>query len=209
MVQLGSLLQTSVTAAAVAILFIGSNAFGFVTAFTVAKSNPRTLATRTYTINEQKSTLRRSFFTSSQRRNDALVLMASPSDNENDTNFAYSLSESNQAIVGSIGTVSSLIVLYSEYTLKTTGCGLPAGPGGIVGALEGISYLAIVALAGLSSTKKLSTGSGLPAGPYGILGAGEGLSFLAIFVGLIVLAFQVLDYGYIPNAVPMEGGMCS
>ena len=209
MAQQGSVFRRSVTAAAVAILCIGCHSFGFVTAFTVTKTNPRTLATRTYAINGQKSTLQRSFFTSSQQRNDALVLSASPSDNEDDTNFAYSLSESNQVIVGSVGTVSSLIVLYSEYTLKTTGCGLPAGPGGIIGALEGISYLAIVALAGLSVTKKLSTGSGLPAGPFGILGAGEGLSFLAIFVGFIVLAFQVLDYGYIPNAVPMEGGMCS
>ena len=27
--------------------------------------------------------------------------------------------------------------------------------------------------------------------------------------GLAVLGFQIVDYGYIPNAVPMEGGMCS
>jgi hypothetical protein len=25
----------------------------------------------------------------------------------------------------------------------------------------------------------------------------------------VVLGFQIADYGYIPNAVPMEGGMCS
>jgi hypothetical protein len=52
-------------------------------------------------------------------------------------------------------------------------------------------------------------GSGLPAGPGGLLGAAEGLSFLAIVVGLVVLVLQVTNYGYIPNAVPMEGGMCS
>jgi hypothetical protein len=52
-------------------------------------------------------------------------------------------------------------------------------------------------------------GSGLPAGPGGLLGAAEGLSFLAIVAGLVVLALQVTNYGYIPNAVPMEGGMCS
>lgn len=51
-------------------------------------------------------------------------------------------------------------------------------------------------------------GSGLPAGPGGILGLAEGLSFLSIFTGLLVLGFQIMDYGYIPNAVPMEGGMC-
>jgi hypothetical protein len=52
-------------------------------------------------------------------------------------------------------------------------------------------------------------GSGLPSGPKGILGLAEGSSFLAVFSGLIVLGFQVFDFGYIPNAVPMEGGMCS
>ena len=52
-------------------------------------------------------------------------------------------------------------------------------------------------------------GSGLPAGPAGLLGAAEGLSFLAIAVGLVVLVLQVTNYGYIPNAVPMEGAMCS
>ena len=52
-------------------------------------------------------------------------------------------------------------------------------------------------------------GSGLPSGPSGLLGAAEGLSFLAIVVGLVVLALQVTHYGYIPNAVPMEGSMCS
>ena len=51
-------------------------------------------------------------------------------------------------------------------------------------------------------------GSGLPAGPGGILGLAEGLSFLSILTGLFVLGFQIIDYGYIPNAVPMEGGMC-
>jgi hypothetical protein len=52
-------------------------------------------------------------------------------------------------------------------------------------------------------------GSGLPAGPGGLLGAAEGLSFLAIAVGLVVLVLQVTNFGYIPNAIPMEGGMCS
>lgn len=100
---------------------------------------------------------------------------------------------------------AATIVLYSEYTLKTTGCGLPAGPRGIVGAVEGLSYLAVVGLAGYSFYTKVKTGAGLP-GLF--LGAAEGLSFLAIAVGLLVLGFQLVDYGYVPNAVPMEGGMC-
>jgi hypothetical protein len=52
-------------------------------------------------------------------------------------------------------------------------------------------------------------GSGLPAGPAGLLGAAEGLSFLAIVAGIVVLVAQLTHYGYIPNAIPMEGGMCN
>ena len=119
-----------------------------------------------------------------------------------------SLSESDQVTVGVVGTKMSLIMLCSEYVLKTTGCGLPAGPYGLIGAAEGISYLGVTALAAFSIFTKVKTGSGLPAGPKGILGLAEGLSFLAIAVGVGVLLFQVLDYGYIPNAVPFEGGIC-
>lgn len=125
------------------------------------------------------------------------------------TALQLTLSESDQTVVGVTGTAMALVTLYSEYTLKTTGCGLPAGPLGLVGAVEGISYLGIVGIAAYSLYTKVRTGSGLPAGPAGVLGAAEGLSFLAIAAGLVVLGFQVLDYGYIPNAVPMEGGMCT
>ena len=33
------------------------------------------------------------------------------------------------------GAISNPVVLWSEFTLKTTGCGLPPGPGGSLGAL--------------------------------------------------------------------------
>lgn len=125
------------------------------------------------------------------------------------TRSLVSSSESDQAVLGTAGTIAAVVTLYSEYTLKTTGCGLPAGPFGLVGAVEGLSYLGIVGLAAYSLYTKVKTGSGLPAGPGGVLGAAEGLSYLAITAGLVVLGFQWLDYGYIPNAVPMEGGMCS
>lgn len=32
---------------------------------------------------------------------------------------------------------------------------------------------------------------------------------MALLAGLAVLVAQVANYGYIPNAVPMDGGMCS
>mmetsp|Transcript_26571 Transcript_26571/g.32186 ORF Transcript_26571/g.32186 Transcript_26571/m.32186 type:complete len:190 (+) Transcript_26571:154-723(+) len=116
--------------------------------------------------------------------------------------------KSDQIIVGTAGSLAALIVLYSEFILSQTGCGLPAGPFGLVGAAEGLSYLSVVGLVCYSLYTKIKTGSGLPAGPAGVLGAAEGLSFLAALFGIVVLVLQIGNYGYIPNAVPMEGGMC-
>ena len=118
-------------------------------------------------------------------------------------------SDEELALYGSLGVAASAVVLYSEFTLKTTGCGLPAGPFGATGAVEGVSYLVVCGLVGASATSKVRTGAGLPAGPLGLLGAAEGLAYVAAAVGLVVLAFQVADYGYIPNAVPLEGGRCT
>jgi hypothetical protein len=131
------------------------------------------------------------------------------SNGKDNENFSVGLSESDQGVLGATGTVASLITLYSEFTLKTTGCGLPAGPAGLLGLAEGLSYLSVVGIAGFSLYTKLKQGRGLPAGPGGLLGAAEGLSFLSILAGLIVLGFQIVDYNYIPNAIPMEGGMCN
>lgn len=136
-----------------------------------------------------------------------------------------------------LGLAAQPIMWWSLYTLKTTGCGLPAGPYGLFGALEGVSYLIVAGFVLASLYSKLTTGSGLPAGEGGLLGAAEGLSFLTATAGLAVLGFQVqssslttwvvlyaaheqflkrligraqvFDYGYIPNAVPVEGGVCS
>mmetsp|Transcript_7054 Transcript_7054/g.8929 ORF Transcript_7054/g.8929 Transcript_7054/m.8929 type:complete len:197 (-) Transcript_7054:376-966(-) len=127
---------------------------------------------------------------------------------EDDSNEVINLRPSDQVTLGVIGTFMSTVMLWSEFVLKSTGCGLPAGPFGLVGAVEGLSYLGVTGLVSFSIYKKIKTGSGLPAGPYGILGAAEGLSFLAILAGIAVLILQVANYGYIPNAVPMDGGMC-
>ena len=43
-------------------------------------------------------------------------------------------SDEELALYGAGGVFASAVVLYSEFTLKTTGCGLPAGPFGAVGA---------------------------------------------------------------------------
>ena len=107
------------------------------------------------------------------------------------------------------GVFASCVTGYSLYTLKNTGCGLPAGPGGIVGAIEGISYLGVAGLLGASAYAKKTTGSGLPAGPYALLGLAEGVAFVLALAGVYVGIAQIIDYGYIPNAVPVEGGKCA
>jgi hypothetical protein len=108
-----------------------------------------------------------------------------------------------------LGLTAQPIMAWSLYTLKTTGCGLPGGPFGLLGVAEGISYVVVVAFITASLDKRATTGSGLPAGPTGLLGAAEGLSFLSAAAGLAVLGFQLADYGYLPEAVPTEGGVCS
>ncbi len=57
-----------------------------------------------------------------------------------------------------------MTVVASTHASRTTGCGLPAGPGGALGALEGISYLIVLGLVGFSVFTKVKTGKGLPAG---------------------------------------------
>jgi hypothetical protein len=72
--------------------------------------------------------------------------------------------------IGIVGVASNIVCDYSLYVLKTTGSGLPAGPYGLEGGLEGISYLAVVGIFIWSIATKVKTGSGLPAGPLGLLG---------------------------------------
>eukprot|EP00270_Netrium_digitus_P020304 TRINITY_DN831_c0_g1_i3.p1 TRINITY_DN831_c0_g1~~TRINITY_DN831_c0_g1_i3.p1 ORF type:complete len:197 (+),score=36.42 TRINITY_DN831_c0_g1_i3:57-647(+) len=102
------------------------------------------------------------------------------------------------------GLIALPVVSWSLYTLKTTGCGLPPGPGGSLGALEGISFLVLLGLVGWSLVTKAQTGSGLKSGPGGLLGAVEGLSYLLLLAAIAVFGLQVLDYGYIPPPVPGE-----
>ena len=114
-----------------------------------------------------------------------------------------------EQIITASGLISAPLTLYSEYVLKTTGCGLPAGPFGLLGAAEGISYLVVVYIVGWSLYTKITTGKGLPAGNAGLLGAAEGMAYLSILTGLVVFGFQIKDYGFIPEPVPIEGGRCS
>lgn len=82
------------------------------------------------------------------------------------------------------GFIANPVVLVSEYFLKTTGEGLPPGPGGVYGATEGVSYLVIVGVVAWSIFTKAKTGSGLPGN---LLGAVEGLSYLSLVAGKRVI----------------------
>eukprot|EP00536_Pseudo-nitzschia_multiseries_P014898 jgi/Psemu1/298853/fgenesh1_pm.784_\ len=103
---------------------------------------------------------------------------------------------------GVLGTVASIVVLRSEFVLKTTGCGLPAGPFGVVGAIEGISYLGVVATCATAIIDYFSSDSS--ESPKGTVRAARRIATSLSFAAVVSLT----DYGYIPNAVPMEGGMC-
>lgn len=99
-------------------------------------------------------------------------------------------------------------VAVSEYALLTTGCGLPPGPGGLIGAVEGVGYLAVAAIVVWSVVTKVQTGKGLPSGPGGVLGAIEGLAWLLALSGLGAGAFVVWKFGGLPEAVPGAGSRC-
>ncbi|KAI3431615.1 hypothetical protein D9Q98_004664 [Chlorella vulgaris] len=98
-----------------------------------------------------------------------------------------------------LGLLANPICLWSEYTLKTTGAGLPPGPGGALGAAEGISYLVVLGVVGWSLATKVSTGSGLPAGPSGLLGAVEGFSYLSLLAGIVVFGLKFAEAGSLPG----------
>ncbi|XP_015069709.1 uncharacterized protein LOC107014352 [Solanum pennellii] len=106
------------------------------------------------------------------------------------------------AIAG--GLISTPVIGWSLYTLKTTGCGLPPGPGGSIGAIEGVSYLVVVGIVGWSLYTKSKTGSGLPNGPFGLLGAVEGFSYLSLLAILVVFGLQFLEQGSIPGPLPND-----
>lgn len=88
------------------------------------------------------------------------------------------------------GLALSPIAFWSEYTLATTGAGLQGSD--ILGALEGISYVAFVGIVAWSLKTKIQTGSGLPAGPNGLVGAAEGVSYLALLGALGAAAYSTL-----------------
>lgn len=58
--------------------------------------------------------------------------------------------------IGATGVLFNVVCGYSLYVLKTTSCGLPPGPYGLLGALEGISYLGVVGIVIWSAITKVN-----------------------------------------------------
>ncbi|KAM0057656.1 hypothetical protein Hdeb2414_s0005g00160871 [Helianthus debilis subsp. tardiflorus] len=136
------------------------------------------------------------------RRHATVISMAKQTDDQVSTTGVTE----TLAIAG--GLIANPVIGWSLYTLKTTGCGLPPGPGGSIGALEGVSYLVVVGIVGWSLYTKSKTGSGLPNGPFGLLGAVEGLSYLSLVAILVVFGLQFYQQGSLPGPVPVPGDQC-
>ena len=65
--------------------------------------------------------------------------------------------DSDATVLGATGVAAATVMIYSESVLFRTGCGLPAGPLGLVGAAEGLSYLCVVGLVCFSLYAKIRT----------------------------------------------------
>ena len=68
--------------------------------------------------------------------------------------------------IGVASIIGNIIVAYSLYILRSTGCGLPPGYFGLEGALEGISYTGVIAMVGWSVYTKITTSYTLPEGTF-------------------------------------------
>lgn len=95
----------------------------------------------------------------STRNFGGLVTLRSVNDDDDENNGSGDMTTSSfdQLLLGGLGTCASLVTFYSEYTLFTTGCGLPAGPFGLVGLIEGLSYLGFLGIFAYSVVTKIRT----------------------------------------------------
>ncbi|GFH52694.1 hypothetical protein CTEN210_09170 [Chaetoceros tenuissimus] len=95
------------------------------------------------------------------------------------------------------GYLSIPIVGTSLFTLATTGAGLPAGPFGMIGGVEGISYLVVLGFAVSSILKMISNNNTEK------ISTVEKISLGTIILGLLILLSLVADQGCVPNAKPI------
>jgi hypothetical protein len=80
-----------------------------------------------------------------------------PDDDPTTPSPLLAVGDSDATVLGATGVAAATIMIYSESVLSRTGCGLPAGPLGLVGAAEGLSYLGVVGLVCFSLYAKIRT----------------------------------------------------
>ena len=95
------------------------------------------------------------------------------------------------------GYLSIPLVGTSLFTLASTGAGLPAGPFGIIGGIEGVSYLVVLGFAVSSIWKVISKDNNEK------MSTVEKLSLATIILGILTLLSLVADQGCVPNAKPI------
>ena len=99
-----------------------------------------------------------------------------------------------------VGLLAQPIVWISLFCVSTTGGGLPEGPYGLVGALEGLSYLTVV---GWAAAALLGNQQPQPLAAPAEVTLSKRLSLFTIGIGLWVLVQLVTDQGCVPNAKPI------
>lgn len=87
--------------------------------------------------------------------------------------------------------------------MRTTGGGYPAGPFGLLGLLEGMSYLIVVGFAAAFAWKNLIVDSSDKKDVVSAEDWAERASVISLVLALVVLLSLVVDRGCVPNAKPL------
>ena len=152
----------------------------------------------------RQSPLRPTDTTSRRRRSDTPLFLKETRDHDGDDDKAWRRMTSSAVV----GLLAQPVVWISLYFVVTTGHGLPAGPWGLLGATEGLSYLVIVGFAAVGLVKtmakpKTRSSSSSSDGKDMLGRVVERLSLASTLAGLLVLASLVIDRGCVPNAKPI------
>jgi len=130
------------------------------------------------------------------KKKSMIVQMAPMQDDKKSATFGF---------VGGLGVAANMVIDYSLYIIKTTGCNV-VPKFDIQGLLaqQGVSLAMVIGVFVWSVSTKVKTGSGLPAGPGGMLGAAEGLSFLTVAAIPIVVLFNIIQFGGLTSGIACE-----
>mmetsp|Transcript_80965 Transcript_80965/g.158954 ORF Transcript_80965/g.158954 Transcript_80965/m.158954 type:complete len:204 (+) Transcript_80965:607-1218(+) len=127
-----------------------------------------------------------------QRQCHSTTRLYSKKTKKNDDTPQDPAARSKDSVLERIGILAQPIVGISLLSVATMGGGLPAGPLGLVGALEGLSYVVVVVLA----LRALVT-------PNPERTTSQQLSLVTLGLALVVLGLLLTTQGCIPNAKPL------